>query len=651
MNPKIVTLNFIRVASAAPELRVADVDFNVAQMRAAMERAAKHGASIILFPELSLTGYTCGDLFRQSALINKAYDSLQTLAVETGTVGIHAIVGLPLAVHGRLYNCAALIGGGVVLGVVPKAYLPTSGEYYEERWFTSGAKLAPTQFGMGGHAVPFANNLLFAANNLPGCVLGIEICEDLWAVEPPSGGQALAGATLIFNPSASNELLGKSVYRKELVRSQSARCLAAYVYASSGPGESSTDLVFSGHCMIAENGVTLAEAERFRFDTQIVYADIDLDRLQHERLSNSSFSAASAKRDFHLVDFTNPSQLTAQEPFGSLRPNSPTPFVPADPDVRASTCQEIFSIQSAGLAKRLKHTGAGRVIIGISGGLDSTLALLVAIHAFDLLGLDRKGIIAVTMPGLGTSQRTRTNAEELVRLIGAELRVIPIHAAVKQHFKDIDHDESLLDITYENAQARERTQILMDLANQLGGFVVGTGDLSEAALGWCTFNGDHMSMYHVNVGVPKTLVRFLIEWCADAEFAAKISAVLRDISAMPISPELLPVGADGESAQMTEDIVGPYELHDYFLYQMVRHGQRPAKILYLAELAFANRYDRSTILRWLEVFIRRFFSQQFKRSAMPDGPKVGSVALSPRGDWRMPSDASAEAWLAEIKSL
>jgi len=643
--------NFIRVASAAPELRVADVEFNASRVRSAMGQAVERGAAIILFPELSFTGYTCGDLFRQSALINKARDALRALAVDTGKIGIHAIVGLPMALNGRLYNCAALIGQGKVLGIVPKEFLPTSGEYYEERWFTSGVRLAPAQLNMDGHSVPFANNLLFSADNLPGCVLGIEICEDLWAVEPPSGGQALAGATLIFNPSASDELLGKSTYRKELVRSQSARCLAAYVYASSGPGESSTDLVFSGHCMVVENGVSLAESERFRFDTQIIYADLDLDRLQHERLFNSSFSAAAAKGDYHSVAFDVPIKVSAREPLGSLRPNSPTPFVPSDPEVRASTCQEIFSIQSTGLAKRLKHTGAGRIIIGISGGLDSTLALLVAVHAFDLLQLDRKGIIAVTMPGLGTSQRTKANAELLVRLLGTELRIIPINDAVKQHFKDIDYDENLLDITYENTQARERTQILMDLANHLGGFVVGTGDLSEAALGWCTFNGDHMSMYHVNIGVPKTLVRFIIEWCADAKFVAEISSVLRDISAVPISPELLPVGADGELQQMTESILGPYELHDYFLFQMVRHGQRPAKILYMAKIAFAGRYDRATILRCLEVFIRRFFSQQFKRSAMPDGPKVGSVALSPRGDWRMPSDASAEAWLAELKSL
>ena len=651
MNPPTGFFNFIRVASASPELRVADVEFNTHQMSAAMEVAAKRGASIILFPELSLTGYTCADLFTQSLLIKRALESLQVLAADTEKFGINAIVGLPLAVNGRLYNCAALIGGGVVLGIVPKLFLPTTGEFYEERWFTSGAKLAPTQIDIGGHTVPIASNLLFVANNLPGCTLGIEICEDVWAVEPPSGGQALAGATLIFNPSASNELLGKRIYRTDLVRSQSARCLAAYVYASSGPGESSTDVVFSGHCMVAENGAILAESERFRFDTQIVYADIDLDRIQHERLCNSSFSAGVPKRDFQYVNFTNSTKLSAQEPLGSMRPNSPTPFVPSDPQVRASTCREIFAIQSTGLAKRLKHTAAQKIVIGISGGLDSTLALLVAVHAFDLLGLDRKGIIAVTMPGLGTSQRTKTNAEKLVRLIGAELRVIPIHDAVKQHFNDIDHDENLLDVTYENTQARERTQILMNLANQYGGFVVGTGDLSEAALGWCTFNGDHMSMYHVNVGVPKTLVRFIIEWCAEVEFSAETSAVLRDICATPISPELLPVGADGELQQITEDIVGPYELHDYFLFQMVRHGQRPAKILYLTELAFSNRYDRSTILRWLEVFVKRFFSQQFKRSAMPDGPKVGSVALSPRGDWRMPSDASAAEWLTELEAL
>ena len=639
-----------RVAVAAPELRVADVDFNVAQIKTAMGIAAQQGASIILFPELSLTAYTCADLFAQSLLIKKAREALQGLAAETAHIGIHAIVGLPVAHDGRLYNCAALVGGGAVLGLVPKIFLPTNGEFYEERWFTSGDKFTATETDMG-YAVPFTTHLLFPATNIPGCTLGIEICEDLWAAEPPSGKQALAGATLICNPSASNELLGKSAYRKGLVESQSARCLAAYMYSSSGPGESSTDVVFSGHCIVAENGIVLAESERFRFDTQIIYADIDFDRIQHERLCNSSFSTYSPKQKFQCVPLDYPINGRGQEPLGSLRPNSPTPFVPSDPHVRASTCREIFAIQSTGLANRLKHTGVRRVVIGISGGLDSTLALLVIVHAFDVLGLDRKGILAVTMPGLGTSRRTKTNAETLVGLIGAEFRVIPIREAITQHFKDIEHDEQILDVTYENAQARERTQILMDLANKIGGFVVGTGDLSEAALGWCTFNGDHMSMYHVNVGVPKTLVRFMIEWCADAEISAGVSEVLRDISAMPISPELLPVNADGEVQQITEDIVGPYELHDYFLYQMVRHGHRPAKILYMAELAFKDTYNRATILSWLQVFVTRFFSQQFKRSAMPDGPKVGSVALSPRGDWRMPSDASAAMWLAEIKNL
>ena len=639
----------MRVASCAPELRVGDVDFNASRIKAAIGLAVERGASLILFPELSLTAYTCADLFVQSLAIKKAREALHALAAQTQDIGIHAIVGLPLAVDGRLYNCAALIGGGAVLGLVPKVFLPTSGEFYEERWFTSGAKLVATEIDMGAYTAPFSRHLLFRATNVPGCTLGIEICEDLWAVEPPSGGQALAGATLICNPSASNELLGKSTYRKDLIKSQSARCLAAYVYASSGPGESSTDVVFSGHCMVAENGVILAESERFCFNTQIIYADIDFERIQHERLCNSSFSSDPSRIKFQCLPVGYRFIGAAQEPLGLMRPNSPTPFVPSDPEVRASTCREIFSIQSTGLATRLKHIGARRIVIGVSGGLDSTLALLVVVHAFDVLGLDRKGILAVTMPGLGTSRRTKTNAQTLSNLIGADLRVIPIREAVLQHFKDIEHDEQLLDVTYENAQARERTQILMDLANKIGGLVVGTGDLSEAALGWCTFNGDHMSMYHVNIGVPKTLVRYIIEWCAEAEYSAGISDVLRDISTMPISPELLPVDAQGEMQQITEDIVGPYELHDYFLYHMIRYGESPTKILYMAGMAFKDAYDHSTILSWLEVFVTRFFSQQFKRSAMPDGPKVGSVALSPRGDWRMPSDASAAMWLAEIK--
>jgi len=643
--------NFIRVACASPELRVADVDFNGSQILTAMDMATSRGASIILFPELSLTGSTCADLFTQSLLLERTLDVVQTLASGTAKSNIHAIVGLPISFHGRLYNCAALLGEGKILGIVPKVYLPMRGEFYEGRWFTSGVCLVTTELIIGDQGVPFGKNLLFMAKDNSDFILGVEICEDLWAVEPPSGGIALAGGTIIVNPSASNELLGKSTYRRDLVKSQSARCLSGYVYASSGPGESSTDVVYSGHCMVAENGTILAESERFHFDTQIIYADIDLDRIHHERLCHSSFSDGVATQDFHYVDCLTLGKEPSSEPIDLLRPNSPTPFVPSDHDERASTCREIFSIQSTGLAKRLNHLGATRVVLGISGGLDSTLALLATARAFDVLKLERRGILAVTMPGPGTSVNTKSNAEDLARLLHVELRVIPIHAAVSQHFKDIGHDPNILDVTFENTQARERTQILMDLANKIGGLVVGTGDLSEAALGWCTFNGDHMSMYHINIGVPKTLVRFLIEWCADEEFIGETTTVLRNICLTPISPELLPVGKDGELKQQTEELVGPYELHDYFLFQMVRHGHSPSKILYLAELAFENLYDRATIMRWLEVFIKRFFSQQFKRSSMPDGPKVGSVALSPRGDWRMPSDASAEAWLTELRSL
>jgi NAD+ synthase (glutamine-hydrolysing) len=648
MNP--AARSFLRVASAAPELRVADVAFNTARLEDCMRAAAGRGASLVLFPELSVTGYTCGDLFAQTLLHERAREALLALAAATRRHGIHAVVGLPVAVDGRLYNCAGVLGGGRVLGLVPKVYLPTTAEYYEERWFTSAAGMGPAEVELGGARVPLASELLFE-DSARGCTFGVEICEDLWAVKPPSGNLCLAGANLILNPSASNELLGKSAYRRDLVRQQSARCMTAYAYAGAGPGESSTDVVFSGHCLIAENGSMLVESERFRFDSQIVSADIDLGRLLHERLCNSSFSAASATAAFRRVPVALGGRPRSASPLGSLRPNPALPFVPSDPRARAETCREIFAIQSTGLAKRLKHTGAKRVVLGISGGLDSTLALLVTARAFDLLGLDRKGIVAPTLPGFGTTRRTRSNAEKLVGLLGATLRVIPIGPAVTQHFADIGHDPQVHDVTYENAQARERTQVLMDIANQVGGFVVGTGDLSESALGWCTFNGDHMSMYHVNSGVPKTLVRYLVEWCADAEFTGDTAKVLHDIAATPISPELLPVDARGAQRQQTEDVVGPYDLHDYFLYHIVRHGSRPGKVLYLAELAFAGRHDRATILRWLEVFVRRFFSQQFKRSAMPDGPKVGSVALSPRGDWRMPSDASAAEWLAEVAAL
>ena len=644
-----ITNGILRISAVAPELRVADVAFNSEKILEALSLASQRGASLAIFPELCVTAYTCGDLFTQRLLQVRAKEALLKLALATKPLDIHAIVGLPIAMQGRLYNCAAVIGSGQVIGLVPKQFLPSTGEYYEKRWFTSGTQLLPAEIDFGDYSSPLATNLVFR-DDINGCSFGIEICEDLWAVQPPSGRLSLAGANLIVNLSASSELIGKAPYRRELVRQQSARCNVAYVYASAGPGESTTDVVFAGHCLIAENGSILAESDRFEFATQMIFADIDLEHLHHERIRNSSFSSSAPAGDFCSIPVAMHSVCTS-EPLGTLRPNPALPFLPSDPQIRSETCREIFSIQSTGLAKRLKHTGAKNIVLGISGGLDSTLALLVTVQTFDLLALDRKGILALTLPGFGTTSRTRTNAETLVEQLGATLRVIPINTAVEQHFRDIGHDEGVYDITYENAQARERTQILMDVANQMNAFVVGTGDLSEAALGWCTFNGDHMSMYHVNAGVPKTLVRYLIDWCADTVFAGSTTKVLHEIAATPISPELLPITEDGGQPQQTEDTVGPYELHDYFLYHFLRHGSRPAKVLYFAELAFAGRYERAIILKWLEVFYRRFFSQQFKRSAMPDGPKIGSVALSPRGDWRMPSDASAAAWLAEIEFM
>lgn len=658
-------LGFVRVAVISPELRVADVDFNTQAIIAALQEAAKQGCRLAVFPELCITGYSCADLFYQSALLDKAREALIQIAVAAWQADCAAVVGLPLEVGGKLYNCAALVAKWQVLGIVPKTYLPTTNEFYEERWFTSGPLATATEVKVGPYEepAPFGADLLFAVDNLPGLTIGIEICEDLWAVQPPSGEMALAGATMLLNLSASNELLGKVDYRRDLVRQQSARCLAAYLYAGAGSGESTTDTVWAGHSLIAENGVILAETQRFRFDTQMAIADVDVQRLVHERLRNSTFSAARASRTLRTVRFELPGEAAQQPLWVSENPQglasaplirpqlSRTPFVPADPARRAASCQEIFAIQATGLAKRLRHTGVQRVTIGVSGGLDSTLALLVAVKAFDTLGLPREGILAITMPGFGTTARTKSNAVALAEALGVTLRTIPIADAVRQHFRDIGHDESMHDVTYENAQARERTQILMDVANQIGGFVVGTGDLSELALGWLTYSGDHMSMYHVNAGVPKTLVRYLIEWVAEAEFSGPAAAVLRDIIATPITPELLPLGEGGELAQKTEDAIGPYELHDFFLYYAVRYQFPPAKVFVLARQAFAGAYDDETILHWLTVFYRRFFSQQFKRSAMPDGPKVGSVALSPRGDWRMPSDASAALWLAEVEAV
>jgi NAD+ synthase (glutamine-hydrolysing) len=641
---------FFRLATASPELRVADVSFNLKAHREALRTARKAGAALVVFPELSLTGYTCGDLFGQSTLLAGARDALSTLAAATTRNSPAAIVGLPLAHEGRLYNCAAVLTGGEIRGIVPKQFLPNTGEFYEERWFTRGTAITQQSLSLGGRDVPFGIDLLFAPVDHELC-LGIELCEDLWAVQPPSGDLCAAGANLICNPSASDELLGKVGYRRDLVRQQSARGLCAYAYASAGAGESSTDVVYSGHCLIAEYGGMLAESERFHFKSQLTLADIDLERLGHERRTNSSYSATCSCRSYRTVELPLTAPSARASAWGTLRPHTRRPFVPSDPAVRAATCAEIFAIQSTGLAKRLRHIGARKIVLGISGGLDSTLALLVTVHAFDLLGLDRSGIVAPTMPGFGTTKRTKGNAEKLAESLGVTLQRIPIGPAVKRHFSDIGHDPAVHDITYENSQARERTQVLMDLANKVGGLVVGTGDLSESALGWCTFNGDHMSMYHVNVGVPKTLVQYLIAWCADTEFSGAMRSTLLDIIDTPISPELLPSDARGQIKQKTEDVVGPYELHDFFLYHVVRHGSSPAKVVFLAEQAFGDDYPRKTILRWLEIFLRRFFSQQFKRSAMPDGPKVGTVALSPRGDWRMPSDAAVTLWLEELAAL
>lgn len=650
MPTKTSSFGFLRVTVASPEMRVADVDFNLSQHLKTLEAAHREGSSLVVFPELGLTGYTCGDLFAQDALIQASERALVKLAKATAKTPLAAIVGLPIAQHGRLYNCAALVAGGSVRGVVPKQFLPTGGEFYEERWFTRGTAVSGESLVIDGASVPFGVDVLFDDAN-SAAVVGIEICEDLWAVSPPSGDLCAAGANLICNASASDELLGKVSYRRDLVRQQSGRGICAYAYASAGPGESTTDVVYSGHNLIAEYGSMLVESDRFRFESHHQHADIDLDRIDHERRTNSSFSATRPCRTYRRISFNSAPRQTAKPVLGALRPHPSRPFVPADPTIRAATCAEIFAIQSAGLAKRLRHVRAQKVVLGISGGLDSTLALLVTVHAFDQLGLDRKGIIAPTMPGFGTTKRTKGNAEKLAESLGVTLERIPIGPAVKRHFSDIGHDPEVHDVTYENSQARERTQILMDLANKVGGFVVGTGDLSESALGWCTFNGDHMSMYHVNVGVPKTLVQYLISWCAETEFSGAAGDTLLDVVDTPISPELLPADKEGKIAQKTESVVGPYELHDFFLYHVVRHGSGPAKVVFLASQAFGKTYSRKTIARWLETFYRRFFSQQFKRSAMPDGPKVGTVALSPRGDWRMPSDAQVDLWLSELAQL
>ena len=642
-------LGLLRAGVASPALRVGDVAFNVAELVRLLHSAAASGTALVVLPELAITGYSCGDLFYQSALLDAARGALPVIAAASAQCDLAVVVGLPLAIDGRLYNCAAFCAGGAVLGIVPKTYLPTTGEFYEERWFTSGAKAASRTIRIGNADVPFGSDLLFAADNMSDAVIGIEICEDLWAPKPPSSEQACAGATILCNPSASDELLSKAPYRAELVRTQSARTIADYLYAAAGPGESSSDLVYSGHSMIAENGTTLAETERFSFESRLAFADLDVARMSGERRRSSSFSA-SAVLPFRRIGFTLSRVETTPDAIVG-RVISATPFVPSDPAVRAASCREVFTIASTGLAKRLRSTGSSRVIIGVSGGLDSTLALLATTRAFDRLGLDRKGIVAVSMPGPGTTARTRDNGESLASALGTTLLVVPIFEALAGNLKDIGLEPGVFNITYQNSQARLRTLILMNLGNKMGGFVVGTGDLSEIALGWCTFNGDHMSMYHVNCGIPKTLVRYLVDWSADEEFTGAESAILRDISATPISPELLPTAADGSLVQQTEQSIGPYRLHDFFLYYAIRFGFEPAKVFFLAAGAFAGEFAPHEILGWLRVFYARFFAAQFKRNASPDGPKVGSVALSPRGDWRMPADACADLWLSQCDQI
>ena len=671
---------FIQVAALTPAVRVADVAYNVAACASAVREACPrvgedgHGAQVAVLPELAITAYTCEDLFWQDALLNAAEDGVAELAAELADVDALVLVGVPVRVAAKLYNCAAVLCRGEVLGLVPKLNIPTYGEFYEGRRFSAGPTDVTLVSFAGQDEVPFGASQLFECESMPGLVVGAEICEDLWVPNPPSTAAALAGATLICNLSASNELVGKADYRKGLVSSTSARLVCAYAYASAGWGESTQDVVYGGHCLVAENGRMLAEAKPLDDEDLALAGEghaatgatavVDLGLLAADRRRMSTYQTSPDAGDFVVSLFP----LGERETPLVERFVDPHPFVPADPARRAERCESIFAIQAHGLAKRLAHTHSKCVVIGVSGGLDSTLALLVCARAFDLLGLERRGIIAITMPGFGTTERTHGNATAMAEALGCELREVSIAAAVRQHFADIGHDEADHSVTYENAQARERTQILMDVANQEGGLVVGTGDLSELALGWATYNADHMSMYGVNAGVPKTLVRHLVRYVADDARASEDDAladVLVDVLDTPVSPELLPATGDGKISQKTEDLVGPYELHDFFLYNMLRCGFEPKKVYRLALEAFGGNYatgadaddaavgtyDAETIMKWLKKFYWRFFSQQFKRSCLPDGPKVGSVAVSPRGDLRMPSDASCTLWQKQLEEL
>ncbi|MCD8081554.1 MAG: NAD(+) synthase [Bacteroides sp.] len=638
---------FVKVAAAVPTLKVADCSYNAQHIEKLILQAEEAGVQIVAFPELCITSYTCGDLFAQQLLLEDAERALLYLLNQTRQLEVISILGMPLALDSTLLNAAVVIHRGKILGVVPKTYLPNYKEFYEMRWFTSALAVEETQIQLCGQSVPLGTNLLFET---PDTTFGVEICEDVWAVIPPSSMLALKGAEILFNLSADNECIGKHNYVRSLISQQSARCIAGYVFSSCGFGESTTDVVFAGNGLIYENGSLLAQSERFRLEEQLIISEIDVERLRTERRMNTTFSANKANCPGPKAERVRVDYRHNEKEFRLTRVFEPFPFVPPMEEF-AERCEEIFSIQVNGLAQRLNHTQAQTAVIGISGGLDSTLALLVCAKTFDKLGWDRKRILGVTMPGFGTTDRTYNNALNLMRSLGISTREISIRAACIQHFKDIGHDINVHDTTFENGQARERTQILIDIANQTGGLVVGTGDLSELALGWATYNGDHMSMYGVNASIPKTLVQYLVRWVAENEMDQESGATLLDIVDTPISPELVPANDRGEIQQKTEDLVGPYELHDFFLYYFMRFGFRPEKIDYLAQRTFKDKYDRATIRKWLHTFFRRFFSQQFKRSCLPDGPKVGTVAISPRGDWRMPSDASVAGWLKEIEEL
>ena len=635
---------FIKVAAAIPSVKVADCSYNVQQIESLIAMAEGKGVEVIVFPELCITGYTCQDLFKQTLLLEQAETSVLMLLDFTRKLDIISIVGVPVVVGDLLLNCAAVIQKGDLLGLVPKTYLPNYSEFYEKRWFASSQDLQPSEIRFAGNKIVVTPQpTLF--RTCDGAMFGVEICEDVWAPVPPSCNLALSGADIIFNLSASDELIGKHDYLKGLLAQQSARMISGYVYSGCGFGESTQDVVYGGNAIVYENGQLLAESERFAFDSQLIITQIDVEKIRNERRTNSTYINAQRGHDSRIVN----AHTVMPRDFELIRDVDPHPFIPKTNDMEKS-CDEIFSIQVAGLAKRLVHTGCKTVVVGISGGLDSTLALLVCVRTFDKLQLSRKGIVGVTMPGFGTTDRTYNNAVNLMKSLGITLREISIADAVKQHFNDIGHDINVHDVTYENSQARERTQILMDLSNQLGALVIGTGDLSELALGWATYNGDHMSMYGVNAGVPKTLIKYLVKFVAMSEDSDETRSILLDIIDTPISPELIPADEAGNITQKTEDLVGPYELHDFFLYQMLRHHDEPKKIYDLACVAFKD-LEKETIKKAITTFYNRFFTQQFKRNCMPDGVKVGSICFSPRGDWRMPSDASRNLWTKQVEEI